>query len=344
MLVGLSEAGMVVGGKLDVCASWQSCHCEPLSWSWHDMLSSPRFPHPPTQRLTQNTSESKNKRPSAADGNVSQDSHCDIVPLTSSYRLQSSFPHPAGETQSAVLFLQSSTTAKDEGQQHISVIHATGSAAKSSPLVGVQSHREVPPLPSGSSPKLIFSTSPTHLSHSSPPKPNSVCPSPKRLAVICPSKPISLSSSPMPFSISSLTKPLTPFASPNPEHKPKLLTASPNHIEIADVMVENSTGPPDGRPLHLNSFLTQVSFMLLKNDCNHAKMFFSSSLWWKEHSFLFTVHNCSCPEINNNLWVPSRHQKMIAGTLLCGLLLCLHLSDHYMTRSDNPFCSTGNSS
>lgn len=31
LLVGLSKAASVVGGKLDVCASWQSCHCEALS-------------------------------------------------------------------------------------------------------------------------------------------------------------------------------------------------------------------------------------------------------------------------------------------------------------------------
>lgn len=225
------------------------------------MLSSPCFPHPPTQRLTQNTSESKNKRPSSADGNAIQDSHCDIVPLTSSYRLQSS-SHPAGAPQSTALFLQSSRTAEEEGQQHISVIHATGFAASNNPLAAVQSHREASPLPSTSSPKPIFSNSPKHLTHSPSPKHSSVCSSPKPLALCCPSKPLSLCSSPKRFSLSSLTKPPTLLASHKPRHKPKVLMPALKHTEIVDGMKETSASLPGGRSLHLNSFkLKQVRYI-----------------------------------------------------------------------------------
>ncbi|XP_018526862.2 bromodomain adjacent to zinc finger domain protein 2B [Lates calcarifer] len=60
------------------------------------------------KRLTQNTTESKKRRPRTTDGNTTQDSHCDSVPLTSSYCLQS---HSAVRAQSTALFLQSSRTA-----------------------------------------------------------------------------------------------------------------------------------------------------------------------------------------------------------------------------------------
>lgn len=217
------------------------------------MLSSPRFPHPPTQRLTQNNSESKNKNPSSADGNATQDSHSDIVPLTSLYRLQSSY-RPAGAPQSATLFLQSSRTAEEEGQQHISVIHATGSTASNNPIAVVQSHREASPLPSGSTAKLVFSNSPMHLTHSSSPKHSSVCTSPKPPALCCPSKPLSLCSSPTPFSLSSLTKPPMLLASHKPRHKPSFSMPSPKNTEIADGMKESSASLPDGTSLHLNTF------------------------------------------------------------------------------------------
>ncbi|XP_038576345.1 bromodomain adjacent to zinc finger domain protein 2B-like isoform X2 [Micropterus salmoides] len=170
------------------------------------------------KRLTQNTSESKKKRPFSADGDTTLDSLCDIAPFTSSYRLQSS-SHPTGLPQSAAHFLQSSRTAEDEGQQHISVIQATGSAAGNSPRA--QSHREASPLPSRSSPNpnprsfssspkhLPPSTSPKHFFHSSSPKHSSVSSSPKPLALCSPSKPLSLCSSPKPLSNSSLPKPPT---------------------------------------------------------------------------------------------------------------------------------------
>lgn len=110
------------------------------------------FPHPPTQRLTQNISEGKKKRPHSADGDPTGDRHGDTVPLTSPYHLQSSL-HPAGLSQSAALFLHSSRTAEEEGQQHISVIQATGLAGGNGPLA--PSHREASPLPSRSSPNLL---------------------------------------------------------------------------------------------------------------------------------------------------------------------------------------------
>ncbi|XP_019110796.2 bromodomain adjacent to zinc finger domain protein 2B isoform X3 [Larimichthys crocea] len=203
------------------------------------------------KRLTQNTSESNKKRPSSADGNATQDSHRD-VPLTSPYRLQSS-THPGGLPQSAALFLQSSRTAEEECQQHISVIQATGLAASSSPLA--QSHREASPLPSRSSPNPIsFSNSPKHLSHSSSPKHGSISSSPKPLALCCPSKPQSLCSSPKPLSLSSLPKPQMPLASQKPRHKSKFLTPSPKHTQLVDGTKESSGNLPDGRLLHLNSF------------------------------------------------------------------------------------------
>ncbi|KAF1382497.1 hypothetical protein PFLUV_G00144400 [Perca fluviatilis] len=108
------------------------------------------------KRLTQNTSESKKKRPCTADGNTTQDGHRDTVPLTSPYRLQSS-SHSAGLSQSAALFLQSSRTSEEEGQQHISVIQATGLAAGNSPLAA--SRRESSPLPSRP-PTLLASQKP----------------------------------------------------------------------------------------------------------------------------------------------------------------------------------------
>lgn len=238
------------------------------------MLSSPRFPHPPTQRLTQNTSESKKKRPCTADGNTTQDSHCDIVALTSSYRLQSS-AHPAGLPQSAALFLQNCRTAEEEGQQHISVIQATGLASCSSPLA--QSHREASPLPSRSSPNPISfsnspkhlppSTSPKHFSHSPSPKHSSVSSSPKPLALCSPSKPLSLCSSPKPLSLSSLPKPPTLLASQKPQRKPKFLMPSPKHTQLVDGMKEGSGNLPSER-LPLNSFkLKQVSYICYSHGC-----------------------------------------------------------------------------
>lgn len=222
------------------------------------MLSFPHCPHPPTQRLTQSTSEVKNKRPSSADGDTTQDSHCDIVPLTSSYHLQSS-SHPAGAPHSAALFLQSSRAVEEEGQQHISVIHATGLAASASSVAVVQSHREDCPLPSGSSPNPIFA-------HSSSPKHSSVWSSPKPLALCCSSKPLSLCTSPKPRPLFLLTKPQMLVASQKPQHKPKLLMPSPKHTKIVDGTKERNASLPDSRALHRSSFkYKQVSCVCFRS-------------------------------------------------------------------------------
>ncbi|XP_032385707.1 bromodomain adjacent to zinc finger domain protein 2B isoform X2 [Etheostoma spectabile] len=113
--------------------------------------------------LTQKTSQSKKKRPCTADGNTTQDSHCDTVPLTSAYRLQSS-SHLTGLSQTTALFLQSSRTAEEEGQQHISVIQATGFAAGNSPQA--TSRRESSLLPSRP-PTLLASQKPPQNLHKS---------------------------------------------------------------------------------------------------------------------------------------------------------------------------------
>ncbi|KAI3356190.1 hypothetical protein L3Q82_017448, partial [Scortum barcoo] len=208
------------------------------------------------KRLTQNTSEKKKKRPCTADGNTTQDSHRDIVPLTSPYRLQSS-SHPAGPPQSAALFLQSSRAAEEEGQQHISVIQATGSTAGSSPVA--QSRREASPLPSRSSPNPV-SFSPKHFSHSPSPKQSSVSSSPKPLPLCSPSKSLPLCSSPL--SLSSLPKP--------------------------------PTNPPDERLLLLNSFKLKQP-LLSKDSAKKAfSLQPKSQSWYKSDasspSSLLTPH------------------------------------------------------
>lgn len=231
------------------------------------MLSFPRFRHPPTQRLTQSNSESKNKRPSLADGNSTQDSHSDIVPLTSSHGLQSS-SCPAGAPPSATLFLQSSRMAEEECQQHISVIHATGLPASSTPVAVVQSHKGASPLPSGSLSKLFFSNSPLHLTHLSSPKHSSVCSPPKPPALRCPSKPLSLCSPSTPFSLCSPTKPPMLVASRKPERKPTFLMSSPKSTEFADGVMESRRTPLDGASLCLNTFkLKQVSYVCFPKSC-----------------------------------------------------------------------------
>ncbi|XP_031714189.1 bromodomain adjacent to zinc finger domain protein 2B-like isoform X2 [Anarrhichthys ocellatus] len=124
------------------------------------------------KRLTQNTCESEKKRPCTADGNSTQDRRRETIPLTSPYRLHSS-SHLAGLSQSAALFLQSSGTT-EAGQQHISVIQATGSAAGNSPRA--PSHREASPLPS---------RPPTMLASQKPPqKPKFLMPSLKHTQLV----------------------------------------------------------------------------------------------------------------------------------------------------------------
>ncbi|XP_029386866.1 bromodomain adjacent to zinc finger domain protein 2B [Echeneis naucrates] len=220
-----------------------------------------------------NTSAKKNRHCSA-DGNMTEDSHCDNLPLTSSYHLQSS-SHPTGEPQPTALFLQSSRTAEEERQQHISVIQATGLAASSSPLA--QSHRDASPLPVRSSPNAISlssspkhlppSTSPKHFSHSSSPKQSSVSSSPEPLALCFPTKLPSVGSSPKtsslsspkPLCISSSSKPST-LASQKPPHKPKLLMPSPKHTQPVDSLKESSGFFPDEMSLHFNSFKLKQPF------------------------------------------------------------------------------------
>ncbi|XP_069558573.1 bromodomain adjacent to zinc finger domain protein 2B-like isoform X2 [Brachyistius frenatus] len=212
------------------------------------------------KRLTHNTSESKKKRPRSTDGNTTQDSHCDSVPLTSSYQIQS-YSHPAGLLQSTALLLQSSRTAEDEGQQHISVIQATGLAVSNSPLA--QSHREACPLPSRSSPNpFSFSNSSKHFRNLPLPKHYTPLTSPKHgspkpLALCSPKKPLSL---PKPSPLCSLKplplsspKPPTLLASKKPSRKPTFLIPSSLHTQPVDSMKE-SRNLPDGRSLHLNTF------------------------------------------------------------------------------------------
>ncbi|XP_070831693.1 bromodomain adjacent to zinc finger domain protein 2B isoform X2 [Chaetodon trifascialis] len=255
------------------------------------------------KRLTQNSSESKKRRPSSADGHATRDSHRDIVPLTSSYRLQSS-SHLTGPPHSTALFLQSSRTAEEEGQQHISVIQATGLAASSSPLA--QSHREASPLPSRSSPNPIaFSNSPKHLSHSSSPKHRSVSSSPKPLTLSGPSKPLSLSSSPKPLSLSSSPKTPAHLASQKPQHKPKFLTT---HTPLVDGMKESSGSPVDRESLHLISFRLKQPL----HSMDSVKQAFSvrpkSQNWYKTHknsaSVLLTLHKHSSDALSHLPSVP----------------------------------------
>ncbi|XP_033473301.1 bromodomain adjacent to zinc finger domain protein 2B isoform X4 [Epinephelus lanceolatus] len=240
------------------------------------------------KRLTQNTSESKKKRPCTADGNTTPDSHRET--LTSPHRLQSS-SHPAGLSQSAALFLQSSRIAEEKGQQHISVIQATGLAAGNSPLA--PSHREASPLRSRSSPNPVsFSNSPKHshpstsqkhFSHSSSPKHGSVSSSPKPHPLCSTAKPLPLCSSPKPVSLSFSPRPPTPSASQKPPHKPKFLMPSLKHTQLADGMKESSGNPSDERLLHLNSFKLKQSL----HSKDSVKQVFSlrpkNQNWHKSH-------------------------------------------------------------
>ncbi|XP_070694020.1 bromodomain adjacent to zinc finger domain protein 2B-like [Pempheris klunzingeri] len=207
------------------------------------------------------TQDSEKERPRTADGNTTQNSHRDIVALTSSHCVQSS-SHPAVRPQSAAPFLQSSRTAEEEGQQHISVIQATGLASSNSPVA--QSHREASPLPSKSSPNPISfstlpkpltpSTPPKHFSHSPSPNHSSFSSSPKPLALCSPSKPLSLCSSPKPLSFASLPKPPTLLASQKPKRKPRVLMPSPKQTQLVDGMKEGSGNLLDDRSGRVNSF------------------------------------------------------------------------------------------
>ncbi|XP_040003786.1 bromodomain adjacent to zinc finger domain protein 2B-like isoform X3 [Xiphias gladius] len=244
------------------------------------------------KRLTQNTSESKNNRPRTGDGNTTEDSHCDSVPLTSSYHLQSS-SDPAGRPQFTALFLQSSRTAVEKDQQHISVIQATGVAASNSPLAHF--HREASPLPSRSSPNPIsFSNSPKHLppstlpkhfSHLSSPQYSSVSSSPKPLALCSPMKPLSLGSSPKPSCLSS-PKPPTLLASQKPSHKQRFLMPSPKHTQPFDSLKESIGNVPDEMSLYFNSFKLKKPLHSKDSFKQAFSLQPSSQNWYKSHKNL----------------------------------------------------------
>uniref|UniRef100_UPI0037E82B33 bromodomain adjacent to zinc finger domain protein 2B n=1 Tax=Semicossyphus pulcher TaxID=241346 RepID=UPI0037E82B33 len=250
------------------------------------------------KRLTQNTSESKKKRSRTSDGNTTQDSHNDIVPLTS-YRLHPS-SHPAGLPQSAALYLQSSRAAEEESQQHISVIQATGSAAGNSPLA--QS-----PNPNS------FSNSPKHFPPSSSPKHSSVSSSPKPLALCSPSKPLSLCSSPKPLSLSSLPKPPALLASKKPQHKHRFLLPSPKQSQLVDGVKESSGNSADERnsfklkqPLHSKDPMKQASSLHPKSHDRYRSSASSSS--YEEHwSDTLSSHLLSFPHSHDTNLFLSRH-------------------------------------
>lgn len=169
----------------------RSATTDPLARSRHDTLSSLQHsPRSPTQRLTQTTS--KNTTPSATG-----DANVPYAP---------NLPFPPGK--------------------HVSVIHATGSAAGKSPTSTT--------WPSGFSPKLVSPPSP----HSPLPEFNS-----NRFS------PVPLITSLTPFSISSLTEPSTSFASPRLQHRVPTLTPPS----------QKGDGVADGWQLLLSSFAMQVS-------------------------------------------------------------------------------------
>ncbi|XP_034549339.1 bromodomain adjacent to zinc finger domain protein 2B isoform X3 [Notolabrus celidotus] len=196
------------------------------------------------QRLTQNTSESKKKGSRSAEENTTHDSHRDIVPSTL-YQPHSS-SHPAAQPQSTALFLQSSRTAEDNSQQHISVIQTTGVAAGNSPQG--KSSRVASSNPSS------LSNSPKYLPPSMSPKHSAVSSSPKPLALCSPSKPLSLCTSPKPLALSSSPKQPTMLASQEPRHKSRFLMPSPKHNKKVNGIMESSGNSPDERLSLLNSF------------------------------------------------------------------------------------------
>ncbi|XP_026151338.1 bromodomain adjacent to zinc finger domain protein 2B-like isoform X3 [Mastacembelus armatus] len=245
------------------------------------------------KRLTQNTSESKKKRPSS-----SMDTQHDTVPLTSSSCLQSSYA--ADRPQSTAVFLQSSRTAEEEGQQHISVIQATGLAASNSAIA--QSHKKASPMLSRISPPSIFSpnspkrfppsTSPKHSLYSSSPKHSSLSSSPKPLALCSPMKPLLLCSSPKApllsshnsISLRSVPKPPGRLASKKPSNKPTFLMSSHEHTQPVDGLKGSGGNFPDASSLHMNnlklkepiskeSFKQSFTLQPTNQDCNDTNLF-----------------------------------------------------------------------
>ncbi|XP_028991601.1 bromodomain adjacent to zinc finger domain protein 2B isoform X2 [Betta splendens] len=244
------------------------------------------------KRLTHNTSESKKRRPSTA-----VDSHCDSVPLTSSFNLQFASRHAGGDLSTEPL--PGSKTAEDKRQQHISVIQTTGLAGGNNTLA--RCHRKSLPLLFKTPPNSVsFSTSHKHLppstspkrsSHSSSPKHSFVSSSPKPLDLCSPSKFLPLSSSPKPSSLcssttpalSSLPKPPTSMVSRKPTRKSKF----PMATQPADSVKESSGDLPDGSPLKMktlklkklahskDSFEQAFAVRPTSQNCNDTNQFFS---------------------------------------------------------------------
>lgn len=182
----------------------------------------PRLPHPPTQRLTHNTSDTKKKRPYTSDGYTARDSGTvtahrspDDIPLTSSHRLQAS-THPAGPPLSTAASMPSE-------EQHISVIQATGPTAYATPKGQAHNKDFWSSLKSISSTNR-WKTSPKHFSHSvSPVKPLSLCSSPESSQLSLPKSPLH----------SALPKTPALLVPQKPPHKPRQLMSSPKHIHEA---------------------------------------------------------------------------------------------------------------
>ncbi|XP_037542866.1 bromodomain adjacent to zinc finger domain protein 2B [Nematolebias whitei] len=198
-------------------------------------------------RLT-HASQSKRKRPHAADGNMTKGSLCDSVPVTSSF-----LPQPLSH-QSTVLGLQRAPTTQEEDQQHISVIQPTG-----------LSHRQACPSSYKSSPDPYSSkymphlTSPKHLPFTS--LPNRSSSYLKSLALCSPKKPSSLCSLPnqpppgsfQPFSHSSSTSHVLP-ASMESSHELNLSTPPKKCTHPVNSLKESCGNFQHERFLQPNSF------------------------------------------------------------------------------------------
>lgn len=207
------KLGLLESSSMSV--RWQGCRCDALTARADLTFCLLVFPRP-TQRLA-HTSQSKRKRPHAADGNTTQGSLCDSVPLTSSVQPQP-FSH-----QSTALGLQRAPATQEEGQQHISVIqptrlpHSQACPSSYKPSPDPYSLKYMPRL-----------TSPKHLPFTSLPNQNSSYL--KSLALCSAKKPSSLCSLPnqppgsfTPFSHSSSTSHVL-SASVESSHELSLLT------------------------------------------------------------------------------------------------------------------------
>ncbi|KAM9709130.1 bromodomain adjacent to zinc finger domain protein 2B isoform 2-T5 [Menidia menidia] len=203
-------------------------------------------------RLTHNTSESKKRRTSASDGITTHS-----VPVTSSSHLNY-YSHPASRPKSTALLLQSSRNTGEKGQQHISVIQATGQAVSNGSLA--QSQSGACPLPFKSAPK---STSlPCSSEHSlNSPKQNSACSSPQYFALFSPKKSLSLCyspkhtslGSPNPLSLLSAPQQARPLTSKESSYRPQFTVSSGKHAPATDGLKEKTGNYPDEGSSHLNT-------------------------------------------------------------------------------------------